>query len=191
LGIIEVGLPFINTRFADERPEAVGKLLPAYELRLKDVGLGEDAREILLRGPGFLDAYYDPWRPRSAIMRDGWFHTGDVASIGDDGCVVLRGRRKEVINALGVKFFPQEVETVLAAHPAVARACVRGRLDPRLGEVPEAQIVLRQGCARPPASELIAHCERHLALSKVPRAIEFVEALPLTASGKLVHRAAR
>jgi long-chain acyl-CoA synthetase len=190
LGIIEVGLPFINIRFAHERPEAVGQLLPAYELRLKDVVLGSDAREILLRGPGFLDAYYDPWQPRSDIMHDGWFHTGDVASMDEDGCVWLRGRRKDVINVLGVKFFPQEVESVLTMHPAVARACVCGRPDPRMGEVAEARIILHPDCAPPTTGELIAHCERYLALAKVPRNIEFAESLAVTASGKLLHRAA-
>src|SRR5262249_58449015 len=110
LGIIEVGLPFINIDFAGDRSEAVGRVLPAYELRLEETGLADGFREILLRGPGFLDAYYDPWQPRSAILREGWFHTGDVAEADADGCLHLRGRLKDVINILGMKFFPQEVE---------------------------------------------------------------------------------
>src|SRR5262245_59416804 len=81
LGIIEVGLPFINLDFANGRSDAVGRVLPAYRLRLVDVGLGEGLGEILLAGPGFLDAYYDPWRARSEIMSDGWFRTGDVGEL--------------------------------------------------------------------------------------------------------------
>src|SRR5262249_59226201 len=69
LGIIEVGLPFINTGFPD-RPEALGRVLPAYGLRLEDVGLGTGLGEVLLCGPGLLDAYYDPWRPRSQVLAD-------------------------------------------------------------------------------------------------------------------------
>jgi long-chain acyl-CoA synthetase len=191
LGIIEVGLPFINLAHAAQHPQSVGKALPAYQVRLEDVGLGEGLRELLLRGPGCLDAYYDPWAPRSAIMPDGWFRTGDVAEVNADGCVFLRGRLKEVINVLGMKFFPQEVEAVLTSHPAIESACVFARPDPDLGEVPHAQVVLKAGASCPTESELIAYCEKQLALFKVPRRVEFVTALSRTASGKVLHRPAQ
>lgn len=190
LGIIEIGLPFINIDFAASRCEAVGRVLPAYRVRLSDVGLGDNLREILLSGPGCLDAYYDPWRARSSIMPDGWFHTGDVGQVDDDGCFYLRGRLKDVINVLGMKFFPQEVEAVLTAHPAVAGASVFSRSDGRMGEVPVARVVLRDHFAqRTGERELIAHCRRQLADYKVPERIEFAEELPRTASGKILRRA--
>ncbi len=189
LGIIEIGLPLINTDFAAERPEAVGRVLPAYELRLEDVGLGGNLREIVVRGPGLLDAYYEPWRPRAALLADGWFRTGDVAEAHADGCVFLRGRSKELISVMGMKFFPQEVEAVLAAHPAVGGARVFARPDPRLGEVPEAEVVLRPGAPAPREEELLGYCEKRLALFKIPRRIAVVAALPRTASGKVLHRA--
>jgi long-chain acyl-CoA synthetase len=187
LGIIEVGLPFINTVFAADRPEAVGSALPAYRLRMEDVGLAGGLREVLLAGPGFLDAYYDPWQPRAEIMPDGWFHTGDVGELDADGCLFLRGRTKDVISVLGMKFFPQEVEAVLTAHPAVAAACVYARSDSRLGEVPCARVV---PATRATASEreLLEHCQRRLAAFKVPDRIEFVSNLERTASGKLIRR---
>jgi long-chain acyl-CoA synthetase len=188
LGIIEIGLPFINLAFAAQHPDAIGPVLPAYQLRLEDVGLGDELREILLRGPGFLDAYYDPWRPRAELLDDGWFRTGDVAEADADGCVTLRGRLKDLISVLGMKFFPQEVEAVLSRHPAVASARVFARPDRRMGEVPEAQVVLRPGAMRPREDELMGHCEKQLALFKVPRRIAIVEALPRTASGKVLHR---
>jgi long-chain acyl-CoA synthetase len=188
LGIIEVGLPFINLAFAAEHPEAVGRVLPAYQARFEDVDLGDGLGEVLLRGPGCLDAYYDPWQPRSAIMPDGWFRTGDIATVDADGCVYLRGRLKEVINVLGMKFFPQEVEAVLGSHSAVASARVFAGADSALGEAPQAQVVLRPGVARPTESELIGHCEKQLALFKVPRRLDFVDTLPMTASGKVLHR---
>jgi long-chain acyl-CoA synthetase len=189
LGIIEVGLPFINVAGSAEQPEALGKVLPAYELRLADAGLGAGVGEILLRGPGLIDAYYEPWQPRAAILRDGWFHTGDVAAMDVDGRVHLRGRLKDVINVLGMKFFPQEVETVLCAHPAVESACVVARPDERMGEMPEAKVVLRPGQTRVTERELRAYCEKQLALFKLPQRIEFVDALPRTASGKVLRRA--
>jgi long-chain acyl-CoA synthetase len=189
MGIIEVGLPFINLDFAADRGESVGRVLPAYRLLLQDVGLGEGLGEILLSGPGCLDAYYDPWRPRASVMPDGWFRTGDVGEVDADGCLFLRGRLKDVVNVLGMKFFPQEVEAVLTSHPAVAAACAFARPDQRLGEVPEARVVLRPGlAARPSGRELMAHCRQQLADFKVPQRIEFVEALPRTASGKVLRR---
>jgi long-chain acyl-CoA synthetase len=188
LGVIEVGLPFINTDFAAERPGAVGRVLPAYRLRMEDVGLGPGLKEVLLSGPGFLDAYYQPWRPRAAVMPDGWFRTGDVGELDGDGCLTLRGRIKDVISVLGLKFFPQEVEAVLTSHPRVAGACVFARPDARLGEVPHARVVARPSGAEPPEAELLDFCRRRLAEFKVPQRIEFVDALPRTASGKVLHR---
>jgi long-chain acyl-CoA synthetase len=186
LGIIEVGLPFINIDFAAERPEAVGRVLPAYRLRLEDVGLGPRLKEILLGGKGFLDAYYRPWRSRAEIMPDGWFRTGDLGERDDDGCVTIRGRSKEVISVGGMKFFPQDVERVLASHPGVDSACVFARQDARLGEVPYARVVRRGGT--PSERELLDFCHERLADFKVPERIEFVASLRRTGSGKILHR---
>ena len=189
LGIIEIGLPFINTDFAAKRPDAVGRLLPAYEWRLTDTGL-DGTKLLAIRGPGMFDAYYDPWRPRADVLSDGWFTTGDVAEVLDDGCVVLRGRVTDVINVLGMKFFPQEVEAVLGAHPAVEAACVSARPDTRMGEAVHAAVVLKPGSETPAPGVLLEWCRVRLASAKVPQRIEFVMTLPRTASGKLLHRSA-
>jgi long-chain acyl-CoA synthetase len=188
LGIIEVGLPFINTDFAHDRPEGIGRPLPAYRLRLEDTGLDDGLGEVLLSGKGVLDAYYAPWRPRAEVMPDGWFRTGDVAEADADGCLFLRGRKKDVISVLGMKFFPQEVEAALAAHPRVDAACVVAWPDARLGEVVRGRVVLRPGGNVPSEAELLEHCRQRLADYKVPQQIEFVSELPRTASGKLLHR---
>jgi long-chain acyl-CoA synthetase len=125
-------------------------------------------------------------------MTNGWFRTGDVGAVDADGCLFLRGRLKEVINVLGMKFFPQEVEAVLTSHPAVASACVFARPNPRLGEVPEARVVLRPRLkACPSERDLMAHCQQRLADFKVPERIEFVDALACTASGKVLRRGPR
>jgi long-chain acyl-CoA synthetase len=188
LGIIEIGLPFINTDFAGDRSEAIGRLLPAYEMRLVDVGLGADVKEIYLKGRGFLDAYYRPWRTRAEIMPDGWFRTGDVAAVDAEGCVFLRGRTKDVINVMGMKFFPQEVEAVLISHPGVKDACVLPVADQRLGEVPIARVIPADPGSRLSESELQEYCKKQLADYKVPQRIEIVEELWRTASGKVIHR---
>jgi long-chain acyl-CoA synthetase len=190
LGIIEIGLPCINVNFAADHPGSIGSVLPAYELRLDDVGLGPQMREILFRGPGFLDAYYHPWQTREAIMPDGWFRTGDVGYLDDSRCLFLRGRSTDVINVMGMKFFPQEVESVLASHPQVLAASVFSRADERWGEAAHARVVAR---SRLPDDDLEDNlrqfCLVHLASYKVPQRIEIVASLPKTASGKVLHRA--
>jgi len=189
LGIIEVGLPCINLDFAAEKTDSVGRVLPAYQLHLDDVGLGPGLGEVCFRGKGLLDAYYRPWRTRDEIMPDGWFHTGDVGELDGDGCLFLRARRKDVISVMGMKFFPREVEAVLASHPAVEQAAVFARRHPRLGEVPHARVVARAD-SDPSGLEptLRQWCAERLASYKVPETIELVESLPRTASGKILHR---
>lgn len=190
LGIIEVGLPCINVDFASTHPEAVGKVLPAYEVRLEETGIGEEYGELLLSGPGFLDAYYDPWRLRDDLLRDGWFATGDVCTIDQQGCVHLQGRSKDVINISGMKFFPQETEAVLNRYPGVRASRVYPVHDSRWGELAYAQLIAEPDLdPLPTAGEISAWCKQHLAPYKIPVDLEFVKEFPKTASGKILHRA--
>lgn len=189
LGIIEVGLPCINLDFAAEKCDSVGRVLPAYELRMEDAGLWPGLGAISFRGKGLIDAYYRPWRTREEITDDGWFRTGDLGELDADGCLFLRGRQNDVISVMGMKFFPQEVERVLLAHPAVAEASVYAGRHPRLGEVPQARVVIKPGMDQDALEdELREWCARRLASYKTPERIERVEALPRTASGKILHR---
>lgn len=189
LGIIEVGLPCINIDFASSKPNAIGRVLPAYELRLRPTELDSTDLEILLRGPGFVDAYYHPWRLRDDIMPDGWFATGDICSVDDEGCLTIRGRSKDVINISGMKFFPREVESVLREHPAIRKARVFSVEYPRRGELAEAEVIAEFGVEPlPTQAELIVWCQEKLAPYKVPVRIEYVESFPKTASGKVLHR---
>lgn len=188
LGIIEGGLPCIHVDATPQRWASIGRVLPPYQLKLEDAGLGPDLHEVLLSGPGFLDAYYQPWQPRCEIMPDGWFRTGDVGRLDADGYLFLVGRTKDVINAMGMKFFPHEVELALCTHPQVRAASVYAARDARWGERVHARVV---AAGPPPAdleSQLRAHCQQRLASYKVPQQIEFVAALPKTASGKVLHR---
>lgn len=190
LGIIEVGLPSIDVDGAAGAAGSVGRVLPAYELRLQDIGLGPDVREVLFRGPGFLDAYYDPWQTRDQILEQGWFRTGDIGRLDEEGNLFLCGRSKEVINVMGMKFFPQEVEQVLASHPLVQAASVFARRSERWGETAHARVVARNGASREKLAEELRHyCRQRLASYKVPEQIEIVASLPRTASGKVLHRA--
>ncbi|NOY17542.1 MAG: acyl--CoA ligase [Gammaproteobacteria bacterium] len=188
-GIIEVGLPFINLEKVREKTGSVGKALPSYEIELADCGFGEDMPEIKLRGKGFIDAYYEPWRLREDIMQDGWFHTGDLGQLDEDEYLYIVGRSKEIINVGGMKFFPQEVEKVLESHPAIKEACVYSVSHPRLGETPHANVVAEPGVDGPPAEEdLRDYCAKCLETLKIPEKILFIDKLERTASGKLIRQ---
>ncbi|HXC92905.1 MAG TPA: class I adenylate-forming enzyme family protein, partial [Geobacteraceae bacterium] len=115
-GIIEVGLPFV--RISDPTKKgSVGKALPDYRIRLRNQdenGVGD----ILIKGQGMLDAYYSPWQGKTDILTDGWFSTGDLGRIDEDGFLFIVGRMKDVINFVGMKIFAQEVEAVINRHPS-------------------------------------------------------------------------
>lgn len=192
-GIIEIGLPAINHDAPWDHRGSVGRIAPAYDLKLVPSDAADDgAGEILLRGPGLLDAYYEPWRPRTAILaeRDGWLATGDLGRLDADGYLNLVGRAKDLLSVGGMKFFPQDVESVLEQVPGVAEACVYGVAHPRDGEQPQADLVT-DGAGPPEPAALEAHCRERLAPYKVPRRFRIVAELPRTASGKLLRRGER
>lgn len=188
LGIIEIGLPLLNTGGAGDSPTAVGRPLPAFDVELRDeeglpVSLGS-VGELWIKGPGMFDAYLSPWQPSEEVCVDGWFATGDLAETDAAGRIYLKGRKKSVMNVSGMKVFPEEVEAVIERHPSVLRSKVAGMPHPMLGTVVSAQVVLRQGCSLE-AKELIAWCKVALSVYKVPVKVAFVEKLELTASGKV------
>jgi len=188
LGIIECGLPVLNTAAAAAKPEAVGQVVPGWELALRDEAGNEAAAgmlgELHLRGPGMFDAYLEPWQTREEVTRDAWFATGDLAVRDAGGDLFLKGRSKSVINVGGMKVFPEEVEVVLESLPGVRRCRVLGRAHPVFGAVPVAELVLENGVSADPAAWRAA-CRARLSAHKVPVAISVVEAVELTASGKV------
>ena len=187
LGIIECGLPLLNTAWP-EKTASVGTAQPNFELELRNesdhpVAEGETG-ELCLRGPGFADAYLSPWTPREQLLQDGWFRTGDLARRDAEGAVWLLGRRHSVINVGGMKCFPEEIEACLQSHPGVCEARVAGMPHPGFGQVPAAEIVARDPAAPPSLRELGEHCRAQLSAHKVPVRFLLVEALAKTASGK-------
>ncbi len=187
LGVIEIGLPCMDLLMPEEKWGTVGRLLPAYQIRMDDVGMGDQLREIKFRGKGFFDAYYDPWRWRDEVMQDGWFSTGDLGMLDDEGYLFIRGRNKDVINVAGMKFFPQEVEEVLNAHPDIHESCVYAHRHDLFGEVPHARIVLESTGRGIDEKALRHYLAERLAPYKIPEHFVFVPSLVRTASGKLVR----
>src|SRR6185369_9156120 len=150
-GIIEVGLPFIRISGSSKKG-SVGKALPDYQIRLRDQdenGVGD----ILVKGQGMLDAYYSPWQGKGAILTDGWFSTGDLGKIDEDGFLFIVGRKKDVINFVGMKIFAQEVEEVINRHPSVEESRVYPVQHQRFGELPAAKLMLRTGISHDAAVE--------------------------------------
>ena len=182
LGIIEVGLPLLNHDSAESKPCSIGKPAPSFHARLD-----EETGELFVKGPGMLDAYLSPWQTCESILHNGWFATGDIAERDADGCYFLRGRTHTVINVGGLKCFPEEVEGVLLRHPSVGAVRVLGREHPGLGAAPIAEIVPRDPLSPPSVVDLRRHCRRQLAAYKVPFEYQFVSALPLTSSGKILR----
>lgn len=190
LGIIEVGLPLVNLAHAAEKPRSVGRPLPDYDVWLrgengKPVTATGETGELCIRGPGLFDAYLEPWTPRQALVEPDGFRPGDQGWFDADGDLHLVGRRTNRINMAGMKFFAEEVEAVLDAHPAVEASRVSAREHAALGEIPVAEVVAADPAHPPTAGELTRFCRESLPAYKVPRRFAIVEALEATATGKL------
>jgi long-chain acyl-CoA synthetase len=186
LGVIELGLVCFNDNPA-ARVNSVGWPQPDYAVHIRNPDRGGYG-EVVFAGPGFFDAYDNPWTPREQLMPDGWFATGDIGRVDAQGYLFLAGRKAAVINLAGRKVFPEEVETVLNRHPAIRESRVYGATHPHLGETVEAEIVLHQPEAG--LDSVRAFCREHLASYKVPTRFTIVNALPRTAVTGKIRRAA-
>jgi fatty-acyl-CoA synthase len=144
--------------------------------------------EIQFRGPNVFAGYWQrPDATAEAFTSDGWFRTGDLGSLDEEGFVTLVDRKKDMVITGGENVYSAEVEDVLFTHAAVAEAAVIGVPDPRWGESVFAVVVLRPG-ARVSAEELTAHCRARLAKYKTPKAYAFIDSLPRNAAGKVLKR---
>jgi len=132
-----------------------------------------------------MDAYINAPDETREVLVEGWFRTGDLATVSTQGLVTIVGRKRERILRGGYSVFPPEVEAVLLTHPAVAEAAVLGMPHPELGEDVAAFVALRPG-ATANADELIAHCRDRLAAFKYPRRVTVLDALPRAATGKIL-----
>jgi fatty-acyl-CoA synthase len=146
--------------------------------------------EIVMRGPKVFKGYWRDPEATAKAFEGGWFHTGDIGVRDQDGYLFIVDRLKDMIVSGGENIAGSEVERVLYEHEAVLEAAVVGRPDQRWGEVPVAYVVLHPD-ARATAEALVAHCRERLARFKVPKDIEFLDALPRNPSGKVLKRELR
>jgi acyl-CoA synthetase (AMP-forming)/AMP-acid ligase II len=155
----------------------------------RDAGAGV-VGEIVVRGPQLMDGYWNRPDESAAALRDGWMHTGDAGLLDADGFLFVTDRVKDMIVSGGENVYPREIEEALFRLPGVADAAVIGVPDPRWGEVAKAVIVLSPGSALT-EDAVVAHCRSMLAGFKCPRSVDFVEALPRNAAGKVLKREMR
>ncbi|MGL4235505.1 AMP-binding protein [Tabrizicola sp.] len=171
------------------RQGSVGVTMPSTECRIvvdgRDAGPGE-AGELWVRGPQVMAGYHNrPEATAATLTEDGWLKTGDLAEVDADGYVFIRDRLKELIKVKGFQVAPAEVEAALLTSPMVKDAAVKGVPDDEAGEVPIAFVVPAEGAEE---AAIRAHLAACLAPYKLPRTITFLEAIPKSASGKILRR---
>ncbi len=192
-GMTETGMLVSNPYDGDRRPGTVGFPLPGVDVRL--VPREGGTAEIEVRGPNVISGYLNrPDATAEAFTDDGWFRTGDLGVLDDDGYLAISGRAKELIITGGYNVYPREVEEVLRGHPAVADAAVVGAPSAEWGET-VAAFVVPAGDAGPASEsggdalerELTEWCADRLAKYKQPRLYRWIDAIPRNAMGKIVR----
>ncbi len=173
------------------RLETSGLIVPNTEARIADPATGEDLGpgergELILRGPQMMLGYLNnPAATSRTLTEDGWMHTGDLAMIDEDGYLRIVDRLKELIKYKAFQVAPAELEGILLSHPSVTDAAVIPLPDPEAGEIPKAFVVKRGDVT---ADELMDYVAERVAPYKKVRALEFVDAIPKSASGKILRR---
>ncbi|MBO0829878.1 MAG: long-chain fatty acid--CoA ligase [Streptosporangiales bacterium] len=180
-----------NRSVDDRRFMSVGRPMWGVEMRVVDehdrpLSPGRDhVGEIVLRGHNVITRYRNRPDETAETFRNGWFHTGDLGYVDEDGYLFIVDRKKDLVIRGGFNVYPREVEEVLYAHPAVAEAAVIGVPDEWLGEEVAAVVALRPGVTATP-DELVAYCEERLAAYKYPRTVRVLDELPKGPSGKIL-----
>ncbi len=178
-GALSIGVPVPNCE-----AKLVGLEDPSQEVPVGETG------EFAARGPMIFSYYWEKPEETERAFHEGYFLTGDVAVMDEDGFFYIVDRKKDMINVSGYKVWPREVEDMLYQHPAVKEAAVVGIPDPYRGETVKAFVALKEG-ESVTAEDLIQFCKDRMAAYKYPREIEFLDELPKTATGKFLRRELR
>lgn len=192
---VKAGLDWQGEKRYEEQART-GYALPGCEVRIVDADDndvphdGVSIGEIIARSDGVMEGYWNQPEATAAVMRNGWFHTGDMATMDENGYVLIVDRKKDIIVSGGENISSLEVEKAMLAHPAVYEVAVIPVPDERWGEVPKALVSLKPG-AHASEGELMEFTRGRLSHYKCPRSIEFVEVLPKTGTGKILKKELR
>jgi fatty-acyl-CoA synthase len=179
-----------------DRRATAGYAFAGSEVRVVDANEqdvkpdGMEVGEVVVRGDVVMAGYWNQSEETARAMRGDWFHTGDLATIDEEGYVQIVDRAKDVIVSGGENIASAEVESVIYAHPAILECAVIAVPDEEWGEVPKALITLKQS-QRASSDDILEHCRRHLAGFKVPKSVEFLSELPKGGTGKILKKVLR
>ena len=175
------------------KPGTVGTPVPSTDIKIVDVDTGKEEMptgtpgEILIKGPQVMLGYYKKPEETANVLKDGWLFTGDIGFFDEDGYLTIVDRKKDMIIAGGYNIFPREVDEILFEHPKILEACTIGVPDPYRGETVKSFVVVKPGEALA-EEEILQYCKEKMAAYKVPKKIEFTDALPKSAVGKILKR---
>jgi long-chain acyl-CoA synthetase len=194
-GMSEMGVATYNQLHKSPKPGTIGQPLMGIEVAIFDeqdnpLPVGETG-EICFRGHCVMKGYYKRPEATAEAMRNGWFHTGDMGFLDEDGYLTIVDRKKDLIIRGGYNVYPRELEEVLMTHPAVSLVTVIGVPDEKMGEEVKAFIVKKPGFDDVTEADVLAWGKEQFAAYKYPRFIEFREALPIGPTGKVLKRELR
>jgi acyl-CoA synthetase (AMP-forming)/AMP-acid ligase II len=184
----------INPEDAIAKAGSTGRPFFHTEVRIvdeqgNDVAPGGAAGEVLVRGKHVMKGYWNRPEATAETIRDGWLHTGDIATIDADGFVYIADRKKDMIISGGENIYPAEIENVILSHPQVREVAVIGQASAKWGESPLA-IVAKQDAALT-ESDVLEWCRGKLAGYKRPKAVRFIDEIPRNPAGKILKRVLR
>jgi len=187
-GMSETNMNFSNPYDGKRKPGTVGLPLPGIQVKIVGKNFDEvqqgNEGEILLKGPNIFRGYWNAEEKTKESFHDGWFITGDIGKIDEDGYVTFLGRSKDLIISGGLNIYPVEVEEIINSHPEVLESAVVGVPDKCFGEAVKAFVVLKDGI-KVSNDEIIKYCKQKVASYKKPKYVEFIDSLPRNTMGKV------
>jgi len=179
---------YLDPKDVLRKMDSVGRAIPGVEVSLLDEDDREvkpgEVGEIVVKGPNVMMGYWGRPEETAQVLRREGLHTGDLATVDQEGYIYILGRKSEVIKKGGEKVIPGEIEQVLLRHPDVQDCAVVGVPDEVWSEVPKAFVVLKDGCSAT-ETQMLEYCYAHLDPLKVPHEVKFCPSLPNTGSGKV------
>ncbi|KNZ69992.1 o-succinylbenzoate--CoA ligase [Thermincola ferriacetica] len=180
-----------NPYYGERKPGSIGVPIPGVEVKIVDEKGNEVPRntpgELCFKGPNVMKGYWNRPEATAEALKDGWMHSGDIGYMDEEGYIFIMDRKKDLVIVGGLNVYPREIEEVLYTNPKVAEAAVVGVADDLRGEIVKAFVVLKEG-ETATERELIKYCQERLANYKLPKVVEFRDALPKNSTGKILKR---